>query len=169
MKCHISGLSANGPRPFAEFCKRSRDRLQNSANGPGTVYRILQTVRDRLQNSGGGSDKNTFFGGFLQVLCAVSYFFMDNLYMKCLFCKKKSFHLTFSSHRSAIYKVPPRIGGHHFLLCQQTNTKDIAGQSASSWVEWQVNGWFAALPMSRSRELSWTSTHTTPYSEHRTN
>ena len=24
----------------------------------------------------------------------------------------------------------PRIGGHHFLLCQHTNTKDIAGQSA---------------------------------------
>ena len=74
--------SANGPGPFAEFCKRSRDRLQNSANGPGTVYRILQTVPDRLQNSGGSSDKNTFFGGFLQVLCAVSYFFIDNLYMK---------------------------------------------------------------------------------------
>ena len=69
--------SANGPGPFAEFCKRS-----------GTVYRILQTVPDRLQNSGGSSDKNTFFGGFLQVLCAVSYFFIDNLYMKCLFCKK---------------------------------------------------------------------------------
>ena len=51
---------------------------------------------------------------------------------------------------SAIYKVPPRmlfltieiqktpkyfrrIGGHHFLLCQQTNTKDIAGQSAMVW------------------------------------
>ena len=69
--------SANGPGPFAEFRKRSR-----------TVYRILQTVPDRLQNSGGSSDKNTFFGGFLQVLCAVFYFFMDNLYMKCLFCKK---------------------------------------------------------------------------------
>ena len=52
--------------------------------------------------------------------------------MKCLFCKKKSLHLTFSSRRSAIYKVPPRIGGHHFLLCQQTNTKDIAGQSATA-------------------------------------
>ena len=47
------------------------------------------------------------------------------------FLQKKSFHLTFSSHRSTIYKVPPRIGGHHFLLCQQTNTKDIAGQSAN--------------------------------------
>ena len=44
----------------------------------------------------------------------------------------KPLHLTFSSRRSAIYKVPPRIGGHHFLLCQQTNTKDIAGQSATA-------------------------------------
>ena len=113
------------PRPFAEFCKWSWDRLQ-TVNGPS---------RDRLQNSGGSSDKNTFFGGFLQVLCAVSYFFMDNLYMKCLFCKKKMFHLTCSSHRSAIYKVPPRIGGHHFLLCQLTNTKDVAGQSAMSPLE----------------------------------
>ena len=47
------------------------------------------------------------------------------------FLQKKSVQLTFSSHRSTIYKVPPRIGGHHFLLCQQTNTKDIAGQSAN--------------------------------------
>merc|ERR1719264_1793717 len=62
--------------------------------------------------------KNAFFGGFLPVFCPVSCFFTDNLCMKCLFCKKKSFHLTFSSRRSASYKVPPRIGGHHFLLCQ---------------------------------------------------
>ena len=46
------------------------------------------------------------------------------------FVEKKSSHLTFSSRRSVSYKVPPRIGGHHFLLCQQTNTEDIAGQSA---------------------------------------
>ena len=26
---------------------------------------------------------------------------------------------------------PCHIGGHHFLLCQHTNTKDIAGQSAN--------------------------------------
>ena len=46
------------------------------------------------------------------------------------FLQKKWLHLTFFSHRNAIYKVTPRIGGHHFLLCQQTNKKDIAGQSA---------------------------------------
>ena len=48
------------------------------------------------------------------------------------FLQKKSVQLTFSSLRTANYKVPSRIGGHHFLLCQQTNTKDIAGQSAKS-------------------------------------
>ena len=46
------------------------------------------------------------------------------------FLQKKSVQLTFSSLRTANCKVPSRIGGHHFLLCQQTNTKDIAGQSA---------------------------------------
>ena len=35
-----------------------------------------------------------------------------------------------------IYKrVSPLIGGHHFLLCQQTNTKDIAGQSAKGFLD----------------------------------
>ena len=47
------------------------------------------------------------------------------------FLQKRELHLTYSGRRSAIYKVPPRIGGHHFLLCQHTNTKDIAGQSAT--------------------------------------
>ena len=41
--------------------------------------------------------------------------------------QKKLVHWTFSSRESADCKVPPHIGGHHFLLCQQTNTKDIAG------------------------------------------
>ena len=39
--------------------------------------------------------------------------------------------MAFSSHRSINCKSPPRIGGCHFLLCQITNIKDIAGQSAS--------------------------------------
>ena len=47
------------------------------------------------------------------------------------FLQKKSVQLTFSSRRTANCKVPSRIGGHHFLLCQQTNTKDITGQSAN--------------------------------------
>ena len=45
----------------------------------------------------------------------------------------ESFHLTFSSRRSAGYKVPPHIGGHHFLLCRQTNTKS-ANLCAASFV-----------------------------------
>ena len=75
-------------------------------------------------------EKNTFFGGFLPVFRPVFCFFTGHLYVQSLFCKKKSVHLTCSGRRSAHYKVPPRIGGCHFLLCQHTNTKDIAGQSA---------------------------------------
>ena len=52
--------------------------------------------------------------------------------------------------------VPPHIGGHHFPLCQQTNTTDIAGQSATQggailiktgpkepygWQKYLVCGW----------------------------
>ena len=75
--------------------------------------------------------KTPFFGGFLPDFCPVFCLITDNLYMRCLFLQKRELHLTYSGRRSAIYKVPPRIGGHHFLLCQQTNTKDIAGQSAT--------------------------------------
>ena len=56
------------------------------------------------------------------------------------FLQKKLLYLTFSSRRNAIYKVPPRIGGHHFLLCQHTNTQDIAGQSASHASAVQTTG-----------------------------
>ena len=48
------------------------------------------------------------------------------------FLQKEPVQQTLSGRRSTIYKVPPHIGGHHFLLCQQTNIKDIAGQSARS-------------------------------------
>ena len=47
--------------------------------------------------------------------------FTNSMCMKCLFCKKKSVHLAFSSRRNANCNCPPRIGGHHFLLCQHTN------------------------------------------------
>ena len=43
--------SVNGPGPFAEFCKRSRDHLRNSVNGPGTVCRIPQMVPGRLRKA----------------------------------------------------------------------------------------------------------------------
>ena len=47
------------------------------------------------------------------------------------FLQKELVQLTFFSRRSSICKSPPHIGGSHFLLCQHTNTKDIAGQSAT--------------------------------------
>ena len=74
--------------------------------------------------------KPHLFCRLLAVFCHVFWIFTDNLYVHCHFCKKKLVHLTFSGRESADCKVPPHIGGHHFLLCQQTNTKDIAGQSA---------------------------------------
>ena len=77
-----------------------------------------------------GLKKNTFFGVFSPVFRPDFCFFTGHLYVQSLFCKKKLVHLTCSGSRSAHYKVPPRIGGCHFLLCQHTNTKDIAGQSA---------------------------------------
>ena len=67
---------------------------------------IKEGVRSRSWSE--GLIKTPFFGGFLPVFCPVSCFFTDNLCMKCLFCKKKWSHLTFSSRRSASYKVPPR-------------------------------------------------------------
>ena len=103
-------------------------------SGPPTSWLSLDRFwpgqnLSKLNQLVGGAEKIIFIGEFLPVFCPVFCFFTDNLYMEWRFCKKKSVQLTFSSHRSVIYKVPPRIGGHHFLLCQQTNTKDIAGQS----------------------------------------
>ena len=54
--------------------------------------------------------------------------------------------MTFSSRRSTDHKVPPRIGGCHFLLCQHTNTKDIAGQSAICLVTF-IDGFMEAKLM----------------------
>ena len=67
------------------------------------------------------------FCRLLAVFCHVFCLFTDNLYVHCHFCKKKLVHLTFSGRESADCKVPPHIGGHHFLLCQHTKKKDIAG------------------------------------------
>ena len=52
--------------------------------------------------------------------------------------QKESIWLSFSSHRTIIYKSPPHIGGCHFLLCQHTSKKDIAGQSATGRPTWKV-------------------------------
>ena len=69
-------ISANGPGPFAEFCKRSR---------PGTVYRNPAEI---LKSWWEGLEKNTFFKGFLPVMCPVFCFFLNSLYMKRIFKKK---------------------------------------------------------------------------------
>ena len=79
-----------------------------------------------------GADENTFFWRVFARFLSCFLLFHGQFVYEMPFLQKKSSHLTFSSRRSASYKVPPRIGGHHFLLCQQTNTKDIAGQSATS-------------------------------------
>ena len=78
-----------------------------------------------------GADENTFFWRVFARFLSCFLLFHGQFVYEMPFLQKKSSHLTFSSRRSASYKVPPRIGGHHFLLCQQTNTKDIAGQSAN--------------------------------------
>ena len=53
-------------------------------------------------------------------------------------CTRKSVYLTFSSRRSSICKSPPPLGGSHFLLCQHTSTKDIAGQSARDKLQCEI-------------------------------
>ena len=90
--------------------------------------KLLATFREFLASWSEVLIKTPFLEGFCPFFCPVSYFFTDNLYIKCHFCKKKC--SIWPSLAVAGYKVPPHIGGHHFLLCQQTNTKDIAGQSA---------------------------------------
>ena len=90
--------------------------------------------------------KTPFLEGFCPFFVLFLAFSRTICIWNAFFAKKKSFHLTFSSRRSAGYKVPPRIGGHHFLLCQQTNTKDIAGQSARGKGDKKVN----PFPQNRS-------------------
>ena len=80
-----------------------------------------------------GSKKQLFF----RVLVSFSSFFLlfhQKYVYDMPFLQTKSVHLAVSSRRNVNCNCPPRIGGHHFLLCQHTNTEDIAGQSASSLV-----------------------------------
>ena len=76
------------PPTFEDFCKRS-----------GTVCRIQVEV----------PIKTPFLEGFCRFYVQFLTFSQTFVY-EMPFLQKKSFHLTFSSHRSAIYKVPPRIG-----------------------------------------------------------
>ena len=46
------------------------------------------TISRQTEPAGRRGWKNTFLGGFFSVFCPVFCFFIDNLYVKCLFCKK---------------------------------------------------------------------------------
>ena len=93
------------------------------------------TFEDKLGQLVRGADKNTFFWRFFCPFLSCFLPFQGQFVYEMPFLQQKKWsHLTFSSRRSASYKVPLHIGGHHFLLCQQTNTKYIAGQSAMNSV-----------------------------------
>ena len=87
--------SANGPGPFAEFCKRSRsrDRLQ-SVNGPGTgpfieFCKRSRTVCRNPQKLVGGLEKPLF----LKVFCPLCVLFFAFSSIVCIwngYLKKKS-------------------------------------------------------------------------------
>ena len=96
----------------------------------GSLILEIPRFRNFEQMAERPEKKNTFFTGFLPTFRPVFYFFTNHLYKKCNFCKKNWF-ISLSSHRSADCKVQPHVGGRHFLLCQLTSTKDIAGQSAT--------------------------------------
>ena len=90
------------------------------------------TNQAKLSQVVGRGRKNHFFGVVSPCFCPVSVHVCPTHAYAMPILQKKSVQLTFSSRRSSICKSPPRIGGSHFLLCQHTNTKDIAGQSAQA-------------------------------------
>jgi len=99
------------------------------------VYILLVKKQKKGQKTDQNPEKKQSFRAPFRALVSPSSLslpFTNTMYMKCLFLQKKSVYLAFSSCRSANCNCPPRIGGHHFLLCQHTNTKDIAGQSATA-------------------------------------
>ena len=120
--------SANGA-PHLRNTANGTPHLRNSANGAPHLRNSANGM-PHLRNYSASADQSVFFGGFLPVFLSCFLLFHRQFVYEMPFLQKESLHLTFSSRRSAIYKSPPRIGGHHFLLCQHTNTKDIAGQSA---------------------------------------
>ena len=104
--------------------KKVSDHIQPQAGYGLTISRQTEPAGRR------GWKKHLFWRVFLGFLsCFLPFHRQFVCEMPLL--QKKLVRLTSSSRRSADYKVPPPIGGHHFLLCQYTNTKDIAGQSAT--------------------------------------
>ena len=95
---------------------------------PGRIWTCPYPAK--LSQLAGGAGKKHLFWRVFASFSSCFLLFHGPFVCTKPFLQKKSVHLTFSSRRSAHYKVPPHIGGCHFLLCQHTNTKDIAGQSA---------------------------------------
>ena len=88
---------------------------------------------DQIRSNSARWPKGLVKTAFFRVLVSFSSLFLlfhQKYVYEMPFLQKKSVHLAFSSCRSANCNCPPRIGGHHFLLCQHTNTEDIAGPGA---------------------------------------
>ena len=95
-----------------------------------------RSISGQTQPAGRRGWKNHLFWRVFASFLSCFLLFHGPFVCRMPFLQKKSVHLTCSGRRSAHYKVPPRIGGCHFLLCQHTNTKDIAGQSAIQYHQW---------------------------------
>ena len=83
---------------------------------------VAATFQDKLRKWQIGLGKTIFLGGapcFLHLSIDLG---PPHAYSIPLL-QKESIWLSFSGHRTSICKVPPRIGGHHFLLCQPTKKK----------------------------------------------
>ncbi len=59
------------------------------------VHRCCATSTDKLSQLAGGSEKNTFFVGFLPIFRPVNCFWAENLYMKRIFWEENGLSLLF--------------------------------------------------------------------------
>ena len=112
-----------GPAEFCFsrlYCHKKQARSVFFSKYPSHVYEDCQEAKKERQKLSETSKKNCLF----QVSLPSGSPNWDKRSLQ-----KKPVQLTLSGRRSINYKVPPHIWGHHFLLCQQTNTKDIEGQS----------------------------------------
>ena len=94
---------------------------------------MVQTKSGQTQPDGRRGSKKLLFFRVSVSFSSLFLPFHQHYVYEMPFLQKKSVYLAFSSCRSANCNCPPRIGGHHFLLCQHTNTEDIAGQSANQY------------------------------------
>ena len=97
----------------------------NQAGWPDMVWLISGDLiwpgsyQVKLSQMAGRARKKEFFSGFLSCFL---HFHQQYVY-EMPFLQKRSVHLAFSSRRNANCNCLPRIGGHHFLLCQHTTYK----------------------------------------------